>query len=131
MSRLVRSTIAVALFAATACSTPRRGVRPSAVTAIRSAASTVSVRNRQWIDLRIYVITTSGVTHRLGIVPRLGSGLFALPSSIDLPANLTFLAIPLGTDDPLIVGPIEVDLGNRVLFTVETAESRSSVVKRP
>ena len=102
-----------------------------AVTGIRSGRSTVSVVNRQWVDVRIYVRTVTGMTYRLGIVPVLGSARFALPASVVMPADLTFFAVPLGTDDAVIVGPVAADVGTRLLFTIGTTPSGSTVVKRP
>ena len=131
-TRLAAGGVAVAMFVlfATACVGHRRPADPG-VTAIRSGGSTVSVVNRQWIDLRVYVMTPSGASYRLGIVPRLGRGTFTLPSDINLPAELTFAAVPLGIDDPQFVGPVEVGFGSRLLFTIDAGESGSSVVKRP
>ena len=113
------------------CGARQRPVSAPGVTAVRSAGPTVTVRNRQWIDAWIYVMTASGNARRLGLVPRLGSGVFALPANVDLPAELTFFAVPLGTDDRLIVGPVRVDLGSRLLFTIDKSESSSTVVMRP
>lgn len=113
-----------------ACAPHHRPVDPG-VTDIRSSSSAVSVVNRQWVDVRIYVRTVTGVTYRLGIVPLLGSGRFALPATVAMPAELTFFAVPLGTDDSLIIGPITVDVGNRLLLTVSNTLSGSTVVKRP
>lgn len=124
--------LGVAVFAliASACVAHRPPADPG-VTGIRSGGSTVSVINRQWIDLRVYVMTPSGDSYRLGIVPRLGGGTFTLPSRINLPAELTFMAVPLGIDDPQIAGPIEVGFGSRLLLTIDPKESGPSVVKRP
>jgi hypothetical protein len=115
---------------ASACAAHRSTVDPG-VSGIRSGASTVSVVNRQWVDIRVYVMTQSGTTYRLGIVPLLGSGRFAVPPTILMPAELTFFAVPLGTDDPTIVGPVTVDVGTRLLLTISATLSGSSVVKRP
>lgn len=129
---LVRRSVAFALcvFAAGACAKRTRSAAPG-VSGIRSGGSTISVVNRQWMDLRIYVTTRTGDGYRLGLVPRLGSGTFALPAQITLPAQLTFMAVPLGIDDPQIVGPIEVGFGSRLLFTLDPKESGPTVVKRP
>jgi hypothetical protein len=129
---LARRSVAFALclFAAGACARRTSSADPG-VTAIRSGGSTISVVNRQWMDLRIYVTTRTGDGYRLGLVPRLGSGTFALPAQIHLPAQLTFMAVPLGIDDPQIVGPIEVAFGSRLLFTLDPKASGPTVVKRP
>ena len=83
------------------------------------------------MDLRIYVITPAGDSYRLGLVPRLGGGTFTLPPRIALPTQLTFMAVPLGIDDPQVVGPIEVGLGSRLLFTLDPKDAGPTVVKRP
>ena len=81
------------------------------------------------MDLRIYVMTPAGASYRLGIVPRIGASTFALPRGVRLPAGLTFVAVPLGDAEPQVVGPVDVDVGSQLLFTVEGAPAASSLVK--
>jgi hypothetical protein len=76
-------------------------------------------------------VAATEATYRLGIVPRLGSGQFPLPAGVRTPADLTFFAVPLGSDERLVVGPIAVDFGNRLVFTIDKSGSTSTVVKRP
>jgi hypothetical protein len=102
---------------------------PGAVTAVSSAGPTIVVRNHHWVDLRVYVMSAQGASARLGIVPRVGASTFALPP-VRLPAGLTFVAVPLGDAEPQVVGPVDVDVGTRLLFTVEGIPSASSLVKQ-
>jgi hypothetical protein len=96
-----------------------------------TAAASVVVRNHHGADLRVYVMAADGASHRLGIAPRLGAATLVLPRHIRLPAQLTFVAIPLSSDEPQVIGPIDVDVGTNLVFTVESAAPSSTLVKRP
>ena len=96
-----------------------------------TAAASVVVRNHHGADLRVYVMATDGTSHRLGIAPRLGVATLLMPRRIRLPAELTFVVIPLSSDEPQVIGPIDVDVGTNLVFTVESAAPLSTLVKRP
>lgn len=97
----------------------------------RSSATTVVVRNHHGADLRIYVITAGGRSHRLGIAPRNGSATLELPRALLLPAALTFVAVPLGHEEPQMSSPVAVDVGTKLVFTVTHIPSASTLTKRP
>lgn len=72
----------------------------------------------------------TGASYRLGIAPRVGAATLKLPPFVQIPGYLTFVVVPLGDAEPQVVGPIDVDVGTRLLFTVEGILSTSSLVKQ-
>ena len=103
----------------------------SPVAAPVEAPATVVVRNHHEADLRLYVMVADGKSHRLGLVPKFGAATLALPRGIRLPAVLSFAAIPLSDAEPQVTGPIDVDAGTRLVFTVAHAASLSTLSKLP
>ncbi len=81
--------------------------------------------------MRIWVIGEDGTSHRLGIAPRLGSATLVLPRAVRLPARLTFVVIPLSHDEPQVGSPVLVDIGAKLVFTVDQDASLSTLTRLP
>jgi protein TonB len=76
----------------------------------RETVTTVLVRNHYGADLRIWVVAEDGTSHRLSIVPKLGSTTIALPKSVRLPARVFFVAMPMSPDEPQASDAITVEV---------------------
>ena len=103
---------------------PTEGSVPATVT-------TVLVRNHHGADLRIWVVAEDGTNHRLGIVPKLGSTTMVLPLRGRLPSQLLFVVIPMSSDEPQRSGPVTVEPGAKLVFTVGHDASMSSLSRLP
>ena len=88
------------------------------------------VRNHHGADLRVWVVAADGSSHRLGIVPRLGSATLVLPGAVRLPAQVMFVVIPLSADEPQQSDPIVIEGSTELVFTVASDASASTLVKR-
>ena len=97
----------------------------------RATATTVLVRNHHGADLRIWAVGEDGTSHRLGIVPKLGSTTMVLPQRVALPARLLFVAIPMSSDEPQTSSPVIVELGAKLVFTVGHNASLSTLSRLP
>ena len=97
----------------------------------RETVTTVLVRNHHGADLRIWAVGEGGTSHRLGIVPKLGSTTMALPQRLLLPARLLFVAIPMSHDEPQTSNPVTVELGAKLVFTVGQNASLSTLSRLP
>lgn len=128
--RCVLTLCAVAMSTA-GCTRAELPARPAGVVAVRPASATLVVRNHHEADLRLYIMVAGGRSHRLGLVPRLGAATLALPPGIRLPSEVRFAAIPMGHGEPQVTGPIEVDVGTRLVFTVGSAASVSTLARLP
>ena len=93
----------------------------------RETVTTVLVRNHYGADLRIWVVAEDGTSHRLSIVPKLGSTTIALPKSVRLPARVFFVAMPMSPDEPQASDAITVELGAQMVFTVASDASLSTL----
>jgi hypothetical protein len=91
--------------------------------------ATVTVRNNQWADVRVYVAAGS-TSHRLGLVPSMSERTFEMPRVLVLPAPVRFTAIPIAEEDGQTSKAEVVAGGEHLVFTVENAASQSSLVKR-
>ena len=97
----------------------------------RETATTVLVRNHAGADLRIWVVAEDGTSHRMAIVPKLGSTTMPLPGRIRLPGRLLFVAIPMSSDEPQTSGPVTVEIGAKLVFTVAHSASMSTLSRLP
>ncbi|HUQ82739.1 MAG TPA: hypothetical protein VM076_16430 [Gemmatimonadaceae bacterium] len=97
----------------------------------RETVTTVLVRNHHGADLRLWVVSGDGASHRLGIVPKLGSTNIVLPRSVVLPAQVLFVAIPMSGDDPQTSGPFTVEAGAKLVFTIAAGASLSTLSRLP
>ena len=97
----------------------------------REAVATVLVRNHHGADLRIWVVAEDGTSHRLSIVPRLGSATLALPKAVRLPGRVFFVAMPMSSDDPQTSSPVTVEIGAKLVFTVAHSASMSTLSRLP
>jgi hypothetical protein len=97
----------------------------------RATVTTVLVRNHHGADLRIWVVYEDGTSHRLGIVPKLGSTTMVLPQRVALPAQVSFVAIPMSSDEPQTSSPVIVEIGAKLVFTVAHDASRSTLARLP
>jgi hypothetical protein len=88
----------------------------------------VTVHNRQWSDLRLYVIDGSS-RYPLGAVTALMSATFRLPRGIRTPSELHFLAVPMDGDsqatESIIVAP-----GEALVFNVGSTQGYSTLMRR-
>ena len=123
--------VGAATFAIIATQGCRRAESPARAPAVvpRSVTTSVTVRNHNWADIRVYLYTGERTGVRLGIVPRWGAVSFVMPSTIRLPSTVRFAAIPLDSSEPHVTEPIVVDVGSTFVFTIEHAAPNSSLVK--
>jgi len=80
--------------------------------------------------------TCLGDRHRrfelsIGIVPKLGAATLELPSMTLPPAEVRFVTVPFGTDDPPMSEPIIANFAMRLIYTVAHEPSSSTLGKRP
>jgi hypothetical protein len=129
--RLVVASCAVAVATAVGCTQAGRPARSTGVLEVKPTTTTVVVRNHHEADLRVFVMTADGKSYRLGLVPKFGAATLVLPSAIRLPAEVSFAAIPMSNAEPQAVGPIEVDIGTRLVFTVAYEASLSTLTRLP
>jgi hypothetical protein len=87
--------------------------------------------NHHGSDLRVWVMATDGSSYRLGIVPKLGAVTLELPSMTRPPAEVRFVTVPFGTDDPPMSEPIIANFVMRLIYTVAHEPSSSTLGKRP
>ena len=97
----------------------------------RATVTTVLVRNHHGADLRIWVVGEDGTSHRLGIVPRLGSTTMVLPPRVALPGPLLFVAVPMSGDETQTSSPVVVEIGAKLVFTVAHDVSLSTLSRLP
>jgi hypothetical protein len=98
---------------------------------IKSTVATVAVHNRHGSDLRVWVMATDGSSYRLGIVPKLGAATLELPSMTRPPAEVRFVAVPFGIDDPPMPEPIIANFAMRLIYTVAHEPSSWTLGKQP
>ena len=67
----------------------------------------------------------------IGIVPKLGAATLELPSMTRPPAEVRFVTVPFGTDDPPMSEPIIANFAMRLIYTVAHEPSASTLGKRP
>jgi hypothetical protein len=105
-------------------SIPDPAALDSATTA-RGALLRVESRNRA--DVTIYA-TRGAVRTRLGMVSAASARDFAIPASfVNDPGGFRLVADPVGSRGTLTSEPIVVRAGQRVVWTLETTLSRSSI----
>ena len=126
--RIVIMTACACGIAACAASPPRIDKRPVIP---GTPVATVLVRNHHGADLRIWVVAEDGTSHRLGIVPRLGSTMMVLPQRVALPAPLLFVAVPMSSDETQTSSPVVVEIGAKLVFTVAHHASLSTLSRLP
>jgi hypothetical protein len=97
----------------------------------RETVTTVLVLNHHAADLRIWVVGEDGTSHRLSIVPKLGSATLALPRTVRLPARVFFVAMPMSGDEPQTSSPVTVEIGAKLVFTVAHNASLSTLARLP
>lgn len=90
---------------------------------------TVTVNNRHWTDMRVYIIASSA-QHRLGLVSGLSSATFNVPRVIPTPSELRFLAVPLAHGESQSTDAIVVAAGDAVVFTIGHIPASSSLSLR-
>ena len=93
-----------------------------------SFPATVTVQNRQWSDLRLYVVEGSS-RYSLGAVTALMSATFKLPRAIRTPAELQFLAVPMNGDAQATESIIVV-AGDALVFNVGAHKGYSTLRRR-
>ena len=121
--------IAIATSAVACRSAPTQG--QAWAVAARTTETTVLVRNHYGADLRIWVVAEDGTSHRLSIVPKLGSATVVLPGAVRLPARVFFVAMPMSGDEPQTSSPVTVELGAKLVFTVAHNASLSTLSRLP
>jgi|SRR5687767_9330234 len=89
---------------------------------------TVTVHNRQWSDLRLYVVD-GGSRYPLGAVTALMSGTFRLPRGIRTPSELQFVAVSMH-GDAQTTELIIVESGDAVVFNVGASKGYSTLMRR-
>ena len=128
---LVARSIAVALSLTTAVGCAKPSSPPGAwPVRPKATVTTIVVRNHHGADLRIWAVAPDGTNHRLGLAPKLGAATLALPGALRLPAQIQFVAMPMSSDDPQLTGPILVEAGAEIVFTVEGAATMSTLTRR-
>jgi hypothetical protein len=123
--RRALGTIAVALAAGAGC---HRGAAPAAESArrVRVAPAPLRVDNHYRADVVVSLLH-NGVRARLGTVVTAGTGNFRIPASyVDDPGGFYVIADPVG-GTPLRSERIVVREGERVVWTLESDLTRSSL----
>ena len=128
--RLVGACVVFLSVAGGGCARAANGTQLRAASVV-AKTTTIIVRNHHGADLRIYVVSAQGASRRLGIAPRLGTAVMYLPSTIQPPAVVQFVVLPMSADDPQATDPILVETGMTLLFTVDRDVTLSTLVKRP
>ena len=118
------ATLCISALAACAHAAPQRS-------RVTPGGATVIVRNHHGSDLRVYLIAPDGTSYRLGLAPRFGSAMLPLPRAVRLPAELTFVVIPLSHDDPQMSERVEIDASAKLLFTVGHDAALSRLTRLP
>src|SRR5687768_159474 len=134
-ARWIRHSVQIAIMAVCASGFAGCTTSPSRVDSRqvipRATVATVLVRNHHGADLRIWVLFEDGTSHRLGIVPKLGSATMVLPQRVALPAQVSFVAIPMSADEPQTSSPVIVEIGAKLVFTVAHHASLSTLSRLP
>jgi hypothetical protein len=107
-------TLAAALITTTAaCASVGRG--PAA----NGGATTLVVRNHNLSDMNVYAVSAGGARVLLGFAPGETTTRFTLPETATDAGSLRLTADPIGGFGVARSGPLVVDPGARVTFTVE------------
>jgi hypothetical protein len=120
LGRLVRLVV-LALMVGTADGCSRAAATGHSATMPDRGTARLTVRNHHWEDMRVYVVLNGRSGIRLGIAPAFGATTFTIPRVVYLPNELRFVAIPLGHEEPQMTGPIIVEAGAKLDFTIENA----------
>ena len=92
----------------------------------KNAATQIQVRNHNWMDMTVYAIR-NGSRIRVGTVTSGMVERFQLPRGFDLAAGaLRLEADPIGSDESFVSGPIAVEVGTVVNWTIENHIALSS-----
>ncbi|HET7457594.1 MAG TPA: hypothetical protein VFJ74_08055 [Gemmatimonadaceae bacterium] len=103
----------------------------SAAVALDEAAApvTVSVENRNHLDVIVYAVHEGGARERLGLVTSGSVGRFNLPRrAAARGGDLYLVAHPVGTNDNYLSDRVNPQPGQRVTWTLQQGMERSSIV---
>jgi hypothetical protein len=106
--------LAAAALLLAACAPSATGGAPGGSPRRETAPSTVTVDNRNWLDVTVYVVQgTSRI--RLGMVTGMGSATFHLPRSLQAyPGQVRLLADPVGSNHAYLSDAVQLRPGQRV-----------------
>jgi hypothetical protein len=105
------------------CAAKHRGSEPATV----SAPARLQVENHNWLDVIIYVVH-DGQTTRVGSATAATTTDFTLgPSLLGQLGNIQLIADPVGAPNGVTSPTIVVKAGTRVVWTLESDLSRSSL----
>jgi hypothetical protein len=96
------------------CAPSAMGGAPGDTPQRESAPSTVTVDNRNWLDVTVYVMQgTSRI--RLGMVTGMNSATFRLPRTLAAhPGQVRLLADPVGSNRAYLSDAVQIRPGQRV-----------------
>ena len=90
---------------------------------------TVSVENRNHLDVIVYAVHEGGARERLGLVTSGSIGRFNLPRrAAARGGDLYLVAHPVGTNDNYLSDRVNPQPGQRVTWTLQQGMERSSIV---
>ena len=112
--RTVRSYLSIAaaglLALSAGCASTSRLSPPS------DAGTTVIVRNNNFSDMNVYIISTGGARTRVGFAPGEATTSFVLPASA---GSVRIVADPVGGTVVARSGELSVNPGDTIDFTIE------------
>lgn len=122
---------AVALAATLALSACASHGSYDAPTSAQAAAAqrtvTVDVSNHNWMDIVVYAVSPAGSRVRLGNVTTGLDQRFRLPRSMNVQTGNIYLeAHPVGSNELYNSGPIMVNPGSRIIWSIENQLSLSN-----
>ncbi len=108
------------------------GMQACATTGGRSQprAATVEIVNHNFANMTVYAISDGGSARRLGTAGGLDSTTLTLPYDIFASGSVNLVAVPLAGFGAAGSGPVNVQSGQTIRFTIEADLNMSSVVVR-
>ena len=108
-------SVAAGLFALTAgCASTASRLSPSS-----NVETSVIVRNNNFSDMNIYVVSAGGVSTRLGFVPGQRSARLKLPAWTITTGSVRIAADPIGSTAVVSSEPLSVMEGDVITFSIE------------
>ncbi|MBI4544809.1 MAG: hypothetical protein HY703_06425 [Gemmatimonadetes bacterium] len=122
-----RSILAAALLLSGACAT---GLHDAGGRGSPGRETTVSVENRNWADMNVYVVR-AGARTRLGMVTSMNRATFAIPQTMTAGGgDIALLADPIGSSATFQTEPILLAPGQHIVWLIENSIQLSSLFVR-
>ncbi len=117
---------------AAGCAHSRQSVWAQSATGVAPAARTAAlvVQNHNVADLDVFVVGEGGLSTHLGMVPGESTEKFAIDPSLFPTGTLRVVGAPIGGSGVARSGPLLVDAGQTITFTVEPDLAASTATVR-